>query len=125
MQRVKLPKIQGYYLTLTPKDSLLTLEIEEESSGEISSLDLNEDSVYEATNGFFETLQDLFQGLKSAANLSHSGITLILSKEELTYIGSYSAGVAQVELSFILKLIEKRAEIQKSQENFPSITEGE
>ena len=108
MQRIKLPKIQGFFLTLTLKSPTLTLEIEEESSGRISSLDLNEDLVNRATDGFFETLEDLFEGLKSAANQTSPEINLILSKEELTYIGSYSQGKARLEHRFTLKLTEKR-----------------
>lgn len=124
MQRIKLPQIQGYYLTLTLKEFILTLEIEEESSGNVSFLDLEEELVYEATNGF-ETLQGLFQGLKSAANGSYPEINVLLSKEKLTYIGSYSIGTDQVEHYFILKFQERRqkheVEIQKSQKNLQAL----
>ncbi len=88
MQRIKLPKIQGHFLTLALKeDSTLTLEIEEESSGRIFSLDLDEDSIDQVTDGLFQTAEDLFRGLQDGANSRCPGLTLNISKGKLIYTG--------------------------------------
>ena len=109
MQRVKLPQIQGHYLTLALKDSILTLEVEEESSGRIFSLDLDEDSIDQVTDGLFQTAEDLFRGLQDGANNRCPRITLALSKGKLIYTVVLSTETVQRE-SFILNLTEKRVD---------------
>lgn len=85
MQSIKLPQIQGFDLTLTLKDSILTLDVQEESSGRIFSLDLDENSIDQTTYGLFQTSEGLFRGFQEGANKRCPGITLSMSEGEFIY----------------------------------------
>jgi len=108
MQRTKLPKIRGFYLTITPKDSFINLEIEEESTGKIFAVNIDNDAISEKTNSIFEDPQSFMQGLQDAADQKCRGFELILGRETLKYRVILPTEPER-ELSFHLELPEKHS----------------
>jgi len=115
MEKSKQFPIQGFLLSISYQNSIISLEAEEKSSGKIFLANLDSDAVAQITNRLFNNAEDLAQGLQDAAEGSCSDLKLAIDAQgKLTYTMIFSAGKIKREDSFIINLVEKQLNSDES-----------
>jgi len=115
MEKSKQFPIQGFLLSISYQNSIISLEAEEKSSGKIFIANLDSDAVAQITNRLFNNAEDLAQSLEDAAEGSCSDLKLAIDTQgKMTYTMIFSAGKIKREDSFVINFVEKELNSDES-----------
>ncbi len=102
-------QVEDFLLIITSQNTLFTLEAEHEPTGKLFTINLDSDSIGQVTNGLFESVDKMIQGLKEAADSNFENIRLDIDLEgKLTYTAVFTSEVVNKEFGFTLNLTEKK-----------------